>query len=189
MNSLPTSHKILRYEQIANQVTMSIEQGVFRPGDRLPSVRELSRQQGVSISTVLQAYLLLENRGLIEARPQSGYYVRSLHAGQLPEPEISSPGLDPSHVSLNELVMQVVRDTQNPSLAQLGAALPNLELLPLETINRITAALARNASAESHQYQFPPGLEALRVQIARRALTYGCSLAPNDTVTTRAGTD
>ena len=102
------------YQDLANRLASLIEGGTFRPGERIPSVRQMSRQNGVSISTVLQAYLLLEDRGLIEARPQSGYYVRDHAVDRLPEPEISSPGLDPSRVSLHELVMMVLRDTLNP---------------------------------------------------------------------------
>jgi DNA-binding transcriptional MocR family regulator len=62
-----------------------IEQDTLRPGHRVPSVRRMSLQRGVSISTVLQAYTVLENRGYLEARPQSGYYVR-------PRPLLSVPG-------------------------------------------------------------------------------------------------
>jgi DNA-binding transcriptional MocR family regulator len=49
------------------------------------------------------------------------------------------------------------------------------------------ARLARQASQEMHQYQFPPGLEALRIQVARRALASGCILAPQDIVITSGG--
>ncbi|RPH61012.1 MAG: GntR family transcriptional regulator, partial [Chloroflexi bacterium] len=94
-----------RYEQIANHIAQLIEGGTYRAGERIPSVRQMSKQRGVSISSVLQAYLLLENRGLIEARPQSGYYVSTSESEHLPEPEISSPGLDPSQVNLHDLVM------------------------------------------------------------------------------------
>src|SRR5437660_822532 len=74
------------YEEIAERVVAMIERGALRPGDRVPSVRRFSRQQGVSVSTVLQAYLALESRGLIEARPQSGHYVRPKQRPALPEP-------------------------------------------------------------------------------------------------------
>jgi len=60
------------YEAVASDVSALIHSGTLGPGDRVPSVRRLSRQKRVSISTVLQAYRLLENRGVIEARPQSG---------------------------------------------------------------------------------------------------------------------
>ena len=175
------------YEELANRLAGLIEQGTFRPGERIPSVRQMSRQNGVSISTVLQAYLLLEDRGLIEARPQSGYYVRDHAVERLPEPEMSSPGLDPSQVSLHELVMMVLRDTLNPDLVQLGAALPNPHLLPAEKINRMLASLARQSGMEGNRYEFPPGYEPLRVQIAQRAVHSGCSLSPNDIVITSGG--
>ena len=187
-NSSP-KFSLFRYEQIAEQVIQLIEQGTYRPGDRIPPVRQMSQQQGVSISSVLQAYLLLESRGLIEARPQSGYYVRAAANVHLPEPEISSPGLDPSHVNLHDLVMMIMRDSTNPNLAQLGAAIPNLELLPTERLNRIMAGLARKASKGMHQYQFPPGMNDLRIQIAKRAVGCGCQLSPNDIIVTSGGAE
>src|SRR5262245_17806149 len=66
----------LLYKQVALRISELIEHGTLRPGNRLPSVRRCSQQQDVSIATVTQAYRWLEDRGLIEARPQSGYYVR-----------------------------------------------------------------------------------------------------------------
>jgi len=181
------SQNLHLYEQVAGRLAALIETGAYQPGERIPSVRKMSRQQGVSISTVLQAYMLLEGQGLIEARPQSGYYVRPRLSRSLPEPEISSPATDPSRVSLQELIMMVLRDTANPDLVQLGAALPNLDLLPVDKLNRITASIARHAKKEFHQYLLPPGLHALRVQIARRAVNFGCSLSPNDIVITSGG--
>jgi DNA-binding transcriptional MocR family regulator len=175
------------YEKIADGITKLIRQGTYRAGERIPSVRQMSKQQDVSISTVLQAYLVLENRGLIEAKPQSGYYVRTPEFERLPEPETSSPGPDPSHISLHELMMMILRDTLNPELVQLGAAMPNLELLPTERLNRIVARLARQSGREAHQYELPPGLEELRVQIAQRALNCGCHFSPNDLVITSGG--
>jgi len=178
-----------RYEQVANQIKHLIEKGTYRPGERVPSVRQMSRQQGVSISSVLQAYLQLESRGVIEARPQSGHYVCQPAARHLPEPEASTPGLDPSHVNLHDLVMMVMRDSLNSGLAQLGAAMPNLELLPTERMNRIMAGLARKATKGMHQYQLPPGAEELRIQIAKRSVNSGCQFSPNDIVITSGGTE
>jgi DNA-binding transcriptional MocR family regulator len=172
------------YEQVADHIARLIEQGTFRPGDRIPSVRQLSRQRQVSVSTVLQAYFLLEDHGLIEARPQSGYFVRARLAAALPEPDISSPEPDPTRVSVRELVMMVLHDSLNPNLLQLGAAVPNPELLPTDRLNRILASLARRSGDQGNLYDIPPGCEALRVQIARRAVASGCSLAPGDIVTT-----
>ena len=185
----PSKKQSFRYEEVADQVMQLIEQGTYRPGDRIPSVRQMSLQRGVSISSVLQAYLLLESRGVIEARPQSGYYVSRPAHLHLPEPEPSTPGLDPARVNLHDLVMMVMRDSLNPELAQLGAAMPNLELLPTERMNRILARLARTASRGTHRYQLPPGVEDLRVQIAQRAVNSGCQLSPSDIVITSGATE
>src|SRR5512143_1081845 len=115
MDAENVTNRTLRYQELADRLAELIRQGTYPPGKRLLSVRQTSQQQGVSISTVLQAYSVLESEGLIEARPQSGYYVRAQRAERLPEPEISAPGLDPSHVSLHELIMMLLADTINPN--------------------------------------------------------------------------
>src|SRR5215831_5252388 len=74
------------YQEVALRISELIEHGTLRPGERVPSVRKWSRQQSVSIATVMQAYRLLEDRGLIEARPQSGYYVKPRLWSGPPEP-------------------------------------------------------------------------------------------------------
>ncbi|MEZ0396759.1 MAG: PLP-dependent aminotransferase family protein [Anaerolineales bacterium] len=179
-----TSPREPLYEQLADEIGRLIASGTFRPGDRLPSVRRMSQQKRMSISTILQAYMQLENRGLIEARPQSGYYVRRASEAELPEPAISSPQPDPSQVSIQELTMMILRDIKNPDLVQLGTALPNPEMLPSAKLSRIVAALAREEESLANTYDLPPGLESLRVQIAQRQVETGCNLTPADIVIT-----
>lgn len=179
-----TDEQSFLYENIANDISSLIDQGTFRPGERIPSVRQLSRQRKISITTALQAYLTLEDRGLIEARPQSGYYVRARLPAVLPEPEESTPGSDPSQVSMRELVMMVLRDTLNPNLVQLGAAIPHPDLVATDKLNRMLSSVAREAGVASGMYFIPPGSETLRIQIAQRAVAAGCLLAPGDIVIT-----
>jgi len=181
--------KPLLYQEIADRLAALIRQGTYPPGARVPSVRQTSEHQDVSISTVLQAYSLLESRGLIEARPQSGYYVRRQLVERLREPEMSAAGRDPSLVSVHELTMMLLDDAVNPKLVQLGAALPNPQLLPVKKLNRIMANQMRQHAAEAHQYLFPPGLESLRTQIAQRAALSGCSLPPDGIVITSGGVE
>ncbi len=52
------------YVNLAELLGSRIENGFYRPGDRLPSVRALSVEHGVSLSTVQQAYRVLEDNGL-----------------------------------------------------------------------------------------------------------------------------
>jgi len=180
----PVNGDRLLYEEVAARIARLIEQGTYRPGERIPSVRQLSLQQQVSISTVLQAYYMLEERGLIEARPQSGYYVRMRLPSSHPELEMSSPMPDPTQVSVHELTLMVLRDSNNPNLVQLGAAMPNPELTATDPINRIISTLGRELGNQSGIYIVPPGYEALRTQIAKHAVLAGCDLTAGDVVIT-----
>ena len=65
-----------KYQQIAITIEKLITDDVLKVGDKLQSVRILSKEQGISMSTAFQAYYHLEGRGLIESRPKSGYYVK-----------------------------------------------------------------------------------------------------------------
>ncbi|HSB01953.1 MAG TPA: PLP-dependent aminotransferase family protein, partial [Anaerolineales bacterium] len=181
--------KIPRYQELAERLAELIHQGTYPPGTRIPSVRQMSRQQNLSISTILEAYSFLERQGLIEARPQSGYYVHTQTEERLPEPETSSPRRDPSLVSLHELVMMIMRDSGNPDLVQLGAALPHLDSQLIQKINQLIAKIVRQQGVVAHQYHFPPGLEKLRVQIARRMVNAGCNLSPADILITSGATE
>lgn len=172
------------YEQIAEHIAGMIEAGTYRTGDRIPSVRKMSAQKKVSVTTVLQAYELLESHGLIEARPQSGYYVRARFSKSVPVPETSSPKCDPTKVSIHELTMMVMKDVFNPNLVPLGAATPNSELLPIDKLNRILASLARRKGPEGIKYDVPPGYMPLRIQIAKNALRAGATISPNEIITT-----
>jgi len=172
------------YEQIANKIAILIEKKTFRPGEKVPSVRRLSLQEKVSISTVLQAYVLLEDRGLIEARPQSGYYVRLQRRSLPPEPAISSPSLSATSVNVSELVASIHDTIARRDIVPFGAATPSPELLPIRKLNRILAGIARDSDGEEHSYGIAQGSEELRHQIARRAVDFGCTFSGDDLVIT-----
>src|SRR5438876_9771254 len=177
------------YRQVALRISELIEHGTLRPGERVPSVRKCSEQQNVSIATVTQAYRLLEDRGVLEARPQSGYYVRPQRWSPPPEPEMSRTALRPVNVRLSDLILEVVKAGSDPNLVRLGATLPSPELFPIKELNRTMAAVSRRAPVAAHAYEVPPGNRALRVQIARRAMEAGCTLSPDDIITTVGATE
>src|SRR5215467_835170 len=92
------------YLKVARQIEDQIRKGALRTGDRVPSIRGLQRQQGVSVSTVLQAYFWLENQGWIEPRPQSGFYVRAPYAELAPEPEFHATQSAPTEIGIVDLL-------------------------------------------------------------------------------------
>lgn len=172
------------YLKLAHTLEHQITRGVLRPGDRVPSVRSLSRQQGVSISTVLEAYMWLENRGAIESRPQSGFFVRVPFSKSVPEPRFQTPPPRPANFGAGAIVAEVVRAANNPATVPMGSALPDPELLPNRKLNQIARGIIRRIPLHSATYAFSPGLEGLRRQVARRSLAYGCNFSPSEIVVT-----
>jgi len=176
--------KIPLYEEVATKIAYLVEQGTLRPGDRVPSIRSLSKQMRVSINTVKEAYFQLEDRRLIEAKPQSGYYVRARLPELAAEPVVDQPSLRPTEVSLGKVYQMVMKDLHNPNLQQLGIAFPNPDLLPIDKLNRMLSSETRRFRKQSVSYEMSPGCERLRKQIAQRALSSGCTLSPDQIVIT-----
>jgi DNA-binding transcriptional MocR family regulator len=171
------------YHQLADQIHELIRAGTLRAGDRVPSVRRLSNQQRVSVSTVLQAYQRLEDIGVIEARPQSGYYVRRL-AAVVQEPEPSRPPKRALNVEVNDLTDAVLSYASDPNVVAFGSACAAPEFFPLERVRRVLSSLARRDRNALGRYGLPPGTERLRRAVARRALEWGCRIDHRDLVTT-----
>ncbi|MBE6123120.1 MAG: GntR family transcriptional regulator [Erysipelotrichaceae bacterium] len=71
--------KIPIFEQIRDQVIRFIEAGVLKPGDRLPSVRQLAVDNGINPNTVAKAYAELEKAGVVYNLPKKGVYVADLN--------------------------------------------------------------------------------------------------------------
>ncbi len=72
------------YVQLYELLRSEILSGGFAADERLPSLRSLSEQLGISVTTCARAYDQLMLEGYLEARPQSGYYVQKLDPAILP---------------------------------------------------------------------------------------------------------
>ncbi len=174
----------LLYEQVAGRIEQMIEKGVLRAGEKIPSVRSMSRQQNVSMSTAFQAYFLLESKGLIESRPRSGFFVRLANKDLPPQPNRTNPPLIAKNVNIDEMVAEVFEAARHPDIVPLGAACPSPAILPVNKLNRITIAILRDYPEHTTEYEFPPGNELLRRRIAQRSFTWGGNLSANDIVIT-----
>ena len=182
MNTI-TSPQLL-YESVAEDVSSMIGNGTLLAGERVPSVRELSRQKRLSISTVVQAYHLLEDWGLIEARPRSGYFVRAPQA-HVEEPAISKPPRAPQVVDVQSLVTRVMDSARQPhQRVPFGVAVPDADTLPARRLQRIISSLARQRPNWIANYSFPPGEEILRRQIALYVRGWGVKVTADDIVIT-----
>ncbi|MGV3617473.1 MAG: PLP-dependent aminotransferase family protein [Fimbriimonas sp.] len=170
------------YEQVAAGIRRQIHERTYRPGDRLPSVRELSRRSRVSVSTVLDAYRLLEDQGLIAPRPQSGYYVRA--AMRPPAPERTAPTACIASSGRDDLLITMSQELGREDVVQLGFANPDPDLLPLERLARLAGRVAREHPETTYGYAPVSGHRSLREQIAQRTFAAGAIVSPDEIVVT-----
>ncbi len=172
------------YVELADSLQRLIEQGTLRAGHRVPSVRRMALQRVVSISTVLQAYTVLENRGYLEARPQSGYYVRPRLPFEIPEPRMARPMAKPAYVSQSDLTADFMARASDPACVQLGAACPDASLFPAQKLARLLGSVARNDPSLIGRYAVNAAYEPLTREIARRYLQAGVALSHEEVVIT-----
>src|SRR5687768_13964995 len=98
------------YMQVATGLEKMIADDVLKIGDKLPSVRLLSEEYGISMGTAFQAYYHLEGKGLIESRPKSGYYVR-FNQRRFPDlPKTFNAEPITSEVSIKDMIAAVYKD-------------------------------------------------------------------------------
>jgi DNA-binding transcriptional MocR family regulator len=168
-----------RYEELAELVTDLVTRGTLQPGTRAPSLRQISRQQRTSLTTALQAYRILEDRGVLEARPQSGFYVAK-PAAKLPVPATTRPSSRPTDVAASHLMLQLLQHASDDRYVPLGCAIPSPQLLASGKLDRLLARTARTQGVRHNTYTEPRGDRALRIEIARRMLRWGYALSPDD---------
>ena len=189
MQSAPRNGKEPAYQKLAGVLEGMITAKSLRPGDRVPSVRQFSRQQRVSVPTALQAFATLESRGLIEARPKSGFYVRMRQSNLVPEPAGCTNLPRVTQFASTDPIESLLADQANTELVPLGAALPCASLLPGIKLGRTMAAITRRLGAASIAYDMTPGSEVLRRELARRSLEWGCALKAEDFIVTLGATE
>lgn len=165
------------YLRIADAMAASVRSGALARGERLPSVRETARREGVSVATAVQAYRALEDARLIEARPRSGHFVAA-RTPRLPEPGPSDPAPGAVAVDLGHIGLQMRRLAHEPGYVSFGAAAPHEDLFDQDRIRRtVNRAVQRHRRLLCH-YTTGAGRLELRRAVARHALGMGCAIDP-----------
>jgi DNA-binding transcriptional regulator YhcF (GntR family) len=166
-------------EQLGTQLTLGVLSGDLKPGEKLPSVRELARWYKIHANTVSAAYRDVEAHGWLEARKGSGVYVRELHlpAGNSSLDELiesflaatRARGFSAAEVRMGlarvlgaEPVKHIALIEPEPELCQiLSAELRELVALPIRTALPVTAAVLGGGAAValmSRRHLLPPGV-------------------------------
>lgn len=147
-----------RVDDSIEWVMQRIHRQIFAAGTRLPSIRELARQRGVSPFTIAEAYTRLVAVGILEARKGSGYYARSDHPKR-----VASTTRRPGKIDLSWLLDHMLSGN--------GARGPGLGVLPSEWLNGIEIGAAlRSLGRQGRWFDSgrPSGFEPLRGLIQRR---------------------
>lgn len=172
------------YLQIADKLELLISKEVLKTGDKLPSVRTMSEEQGVSMSTAFQAYYHLEGKGLIESRPKSGYYV-IFNSRRLPEmPQKCEAVKKPEDVTVHDMISKMFVQASNNEILKFSSAVPLASLLPTAKLSKAMIQALRNTDGAGLGYESTQGNEHLRRQIARMSILWGGAVTEEDVITT-----
>ena len=172
------------YKKLAETISEQIRQGVYKPGDKLPSVRKLSQQHHVSIATVISAYTQLEDQCFIEVKPKSGYYVKSLSQLNIHTPKLKQAIASPLPATSSQLVMDVMHNSADNRNISLGAAIPAHDYPIITQLRKTFAQIVRSEPFLGIGYDSSKGSNVLRQQLARRAITAGVQVNPEEIVIT-----
>ena len=175
------------YQKVVAQVERQIAGGLYRAGDRLLSVRQASQSLGVSVTTIYHAYNVLESRGLIRAKPQSGYVVVGKNAGNGAADRSSTQSGAPPRMDLEGVARQVLGIVADGHGAPFGTVYPDARLFPITRLLALMREVSRHPERRHGKMQDVAGTMDLRREIARRYAVHGCPMAL-DEITVTAGT-
>lgn len=164
-------------QQLADQLRDWIEQQRLRPGSRLPSIRQLAREQGVSQSCVIEAYDRLVAMGLLEARHGAGFFVAE---HRLSEPLIDPPIRDEAF----ENRWQQFTD-EHADLLKLCCGWVPSSWRATEAIAQAVRQVSRGPLEALLDYCPPLGLASLRSQLHKGLGQIGIQVSPQQILTTQ----
>jgi DNA-binding transcriptional MocR family regulator len=180
----PVEHTEFLYADIAERLGSQIHQYILKTGDKLPSVRALSKEQGISISTAYKAYSELEIKGLVEARPKSGYYVRYNPPKPI-KPQIVSETTKMKDVSLDEMIAMIYHQFIGEGITKFSLAVPALSLIPQAKLNKSLMECIRLSANSCINYEDVQGNSKLRKYIAQQTFNWGGAFTADDVITTQ----
>lgn len=172
-------------DQLSDLFGERIRQRLLPGGARLPSVRDCAQRHQVSPSTVVAAYDRLLAQGLIEARPQRGFFVRDTPPPTLRDP----PPAGPTHIPLSATTL--LRGMLQP---QGGKPMPGMGTLPIDWLDpqMLSQALKKVCTAaqqaQALEYADPAGHLRLRQALSLKLQDHGVSASPGQIVTTLGAT-
>jgi len=185
----PSRRDDLLFATVARELEQSIASGALRRGDRLPSLRQLQQARGISLSTAFRAYVELEARGWIEARPRSGFFVCGPPHARPDAPRSSGRTFGPRAPMLAATAAEVVAASLDPSLVPFGASTLSAEWLPAKHLARILRGMLASGADGFLGYALSDGDPHLKRQLSRRSTLWGSPVGEEEIVVTAGCTE
>lgn len=173
-----------KFEIFTTMIEKNIREGIFKPGHKLPSVREIKKLYKVSISTVQDGYQHLMIRGLVESIPKSGYYVNN---------RTESSGLEPTQAKHRPIVRDAVFKNnlalttslrKGREVSEFNVAAPGDLLMPQKLVLRTMQQVIREQGAGLLRYYSSNGLHSLKENIVRRSAIFQTIINPEELLVT-----
>jgi DNA-binding transcriptional MocR family regulator len=172
------------YLKLAEKIQQMIGNGVYAVGDKLPSVRSLHQEHGISISTALQVYTHLEKKGWVEAREKSGYFVHYSHNIRPQLPPVTNPLPTAGKVQINEKLAMFRKTSSSQKTISLIGASPDTSLLPSVKLKKALQLCARELDTSYIPYGDITGHSPFRRHIARHCLNWGRAVSHREIIVT-----
>lgn len=161
-------------------ISQQILTGVYRAGDKLPSLRSLARQAGISKNSVVSAFEMLAAHGLVEPRPGSGFYVRALPENRPAQPD--APARQERAMNIAWLLQTQL--AVEPGQLAVGDAFMPTESMENLRIDRHYPKIARSGIRSMTRYGDRLGYFALRRLLARTLGHAGIGCEPDQILLT-----
>jgi DNA-binding transcriptional MocR family regulator len=173
------------YSRIADRLELQIENRTLKAGDKLMSLRALSKEQGISLSTAYKAYAELENKGIVEARAKSGYFVRFSKAQYPKSPEVPASIPVNQKTNVDDMIRTVYKTLTKEGMIRFSVSAPSVELIPEAKLNKAMMEALRKSPSSCTQYEEIQGNSELRKQIARQTFNWNGNITEDQVVTTQ----
>ena len=122
------------YQKIAGTIAWQIKTGIWKAGEKLPSLRTISNEYGVSLNTAIQVYYELEKEGFTDSRLKSGYIVNYKPLNLSRRQQHSLPPY--SGKEETDLIMEVYHSIEDLLITRFSLGIPEDVLLPIAKLNK-----------------------------------------------------
>lgn len=159
--------KTYKFEMFTSAIEKNIRDGIYKPGQKLPSVRSLKQQFQTSVSTIQNGYEHLIILGLVVSIPKSGYYVSAYQPQKKQPPSQKNPVIRDAVFEKNIDLITSSRDKKK--IIEFNVATPGDLIISQKLLLRTMQQVIREHGVSLLRYYPPSGSDELKSNIIKHA--------------------